>query len=131
MTLKSAMQDVEDRTLRAVTGVLAKLNYLVSLRGQDGTYSHWGLERVHGEAATQSALKDSHRGLVSLILRTQLRNLVRDLKESAESEEAAEDLLGQLQERSAHVVPPKPGAGTARHLNSVLHALSRLVRNQR
>lgn len=130
MTLKSAMQDVQDRTLRAVTGVLAKLQYLVSLRNQDGAYSHWGLERVHGEAATQNALQDAHRGVVSSILRTQLRNLFRDLQETSGSENEATELLDQLQS-SPKIVPPKPGAGTERHLNSVLHALARLVKNQR
>jgi hypothetical protein len=124
------MQDVQDRTLRAVTGLLAKLQYLVSLRTQDGTYSHWGLERVHGEAATQNALKDAHRGVVSSILRTQLRNLFRDLQETSGSEKETADLLDHLQ-ASPQIIPPKPGAGTERHLNSVLHALARLVKHQR
>jgi len=130
MTLKSAIQDVQDRTLRAVTGALAKLQYLVSLRNQDGSYSHWGLERVHGEAATQNALKDAHRGVVSSILRTELRNLFRDLQETSASEKEAADLLDHLQ-ASSQIAPAKPGAGSVRHLNSVLHALARLVKNQR
>jgi hypothetical protein len=130
MTLKSAIQDVQERTLRAVTGALAKLQYIVSLRNQDGSYSHWGLERVHGEAATQNALKDAHRGVVSSILRTELSKLFRDLQETCDSEKETSDLLDHLQ-ASPHIVPPKPGAGTERHLNSVLHALARLVKNQR
>jgi hypothetical protein len=130
MTLKSAIQDVQDRTLRAVAGALAKLQYLVSLRNPDGSYSHWGLERVHGEAATQNALKDAHRGVVSSILRTELRNLVRELQETSASEKEAADLLDHLQ-ASSQIAPAKPGAGTERHLNSVLHALARLVKNQR
>ena len=130
MTLKSAMQDVQERTLRAVTGMLAKLQDLVSLRNQEGAYSHWGLERIHGESATQNALKDAHRGVVSSILRTQLRNLFRDLQETSGSEKETADLLDHLQ-ASPQIVPPKSAAGTERHLNSVLHALARLVKNQR
>ena len=130
MTLKSAIQDVQERTLRAVTGALAKLQYIISLRNQDGSYSHWGLERIHGEAATQNALKDAHRGVVSSILRTELRKLFRDLQETSGSEKEASDLLDQLQ-ASPQIVPPKSAAGTERHLNSVLHALARLVKSQR
>ena len=116
--------------MRAVTGLFAKLQYLVRLRNQDGAYSHWGLERIHGEGATQNALKDAHRGVVSSILRTQLRNLFNDLQETSGSEKEAADLLDQLQ-ASPQIIPPKPAAGTERHLNSVLHALARLVKNQR
>ena len=125
------MQDLQDRTLRAVSGLLGKLQYLASLRGPDGAYSHWGLERVHGQSATERALKDAHRGVVLSILRTPLRGLVQDLERSAESKEASVDLLHDLEKHPAALIPPTPGAGTERHLSSVLHALLRLVRNQR
>jgi len=83
MTLKSAMQDLQERTLRAVSGLLGQLDYLAGLRSRDGLYSHWGLERVHGEGATQRALRDAHKAVVTNILRTRLRNLVRDADELA------------------------------------------------
>jgi len=47
MTLKSALQDVKETTLAAVSGLLGKLAYLASLRrGQDG-YQHWGMSLMH------------------------------------------------------------------------------------
>jgi len=131
MTLKSAMQDLQDRTLRAVSGLLGKLRYLASLRGPDGSYSHWGLERVHGQSATERALKDAHRGVVSSILRTPLHRLVQDVEQSVGSQDGSVDLLQDLEKHSAELIPPTPGAGTERHLSSVLHGLLRLVRHRR
>ena len=64
MTLKSVKEDLQASTLRAISGKLAKLAYLASIRLEDGTYSHWGLSRVHGEASAQEALAEAHRGVV-------------------------------------------------------------------
>jgi hypothetical protein len=132
MTLKSAMQDLQERTLHAVSGLLAQLEYLAGLRSQDGVYSHWGLERVHGEEATRRVLRDAHKAVVTNILRTPLRNLVRDAEESASvlQTEASQFLQG-LREHPDQVIPANAAVGTERHLNSVLHALLRLVRNRR
>jgi hypothetical protein len=38
MSLKSALQDLKETTLSAVTGLLGKLAYLASLRGGQGRY---------------------------------------------------------------------------------------------
>ena len=38
MTLKSALQDVKETTLAAISGMLAKLVYLASLRRAQGRY---------------------------------------------------------------------------------------------
>ena len=108
------------------------MEYLASLRRQDGLYSHWGLERVHGEEATRRALKDAHRDVVSNILRTPLRNLVRDAEESAALKRTdPSELLEGLREHPAQVTPANAEITTERHLSSVLHALLRLVRNRR
>lgn len=132
MTLKSAMQDLQERTLRAVSGLLGQLDYLAGLRSQDGGYSHWGLERVHGQEATRRVLRDAHKAVVANILRTPLRNLVRDAEESASFRQAeTSQLLQGLREHPEQVIPANAEVGTERHLNSVLHALLRLVRNRR
>ena len=126
------MEDLQERTLRAVSGLLGKLDYLASLRTRDGLYSHWGLERVHGEEATRRALRDAHRAVVSSILRTPLRHLVQDAEESAAIQQTRpSELLQSLREHPAEVTPPNPGVGTERHLSSVLHALLCLVKNRR
>lgn len=132
MTLKSATQDLQERTLRAVTGLLGQLDYLAGLRTQAGLYSHWGMERVHGEEATRRALRDAHKAVVANILRTPLRSLVRDAEESASDRQTEpSQLLQALREHPEQVIPANPEVGTERHLSSVLQALLRLVRNRR
>lgn len=126
------MEDLQSRTLRAVSGLLAKLAYLSSLRETDGSYSHWGLARVHGDLATQHALRDAHRGIVTKILRTPLPVLLRDIDQSRNPEEGqAVDFIQKLKDHPAQLMPPEPGPGTERHLSSVLHALLRLAKTRR
>ncbi len=131
VTFKSIAEDFQERTLRAVAGVLGKLGYVAGLREADGTYMHWGLSRIHGDAATQRALTEAHKGLVSRILRMPMRKLLQDVEESSGSEETQKvAFVEKLHERPAQLLPPAPGAGTVRHLNSVLHALASLVKNR-
>jgi hypothetical protein len=131
MALKSIAEDLQDRTLRAVVGLMGKLRYLAGLREADGAYVHWGLARTHGEAATQRALAEAHRGIVSRILRMPLRNLLQDVQDSGGSDDSGQaELVANLNARPEQLVPPNPGAGAVRHLNSVLHALSSLIKNR-
>ena len=131
MVLKSVKEDLQASTLRAVTGLLGKLDYFVSLRQEDGTYQHWGLARVHGESAAQSALGDAHRGLVSSILRTPLAKLLEDLEESREAKGVSQaQFLDDLHTHECKIVPGNPAAGYHRHLSSVLQALSALIKNR-
>jgi hypothetical protein len=131
MTLKSIAEDLQDRTLRAVAGLLGKLRYLAGLREADGTYVHWGLARIHGEEATQRALSEAHRGIVSRILRMPLHSLLQDVEDSgATNDSGRAELLANLNARPEQLVPPHPGAGSVRHLSSVLHALSGLIKNR-
>src|SRR5437667_4724103 len=65
MTLKSALDDVLKTTVAAVSGIIGKLEYIAGLRDGNTKYTHWGLQRVHGEEATQQALGEAH-GLFSL-----------------------------------------------------------------
>ena len=76
MTLKSALQDVKETTLAAVSGLLGKLTYLASLRRAEGRYKHWGMELVHGPESSERALKAAHAEIVAGVLRAPLRSLV-------------------------------------------------------
>jgi len=129
MTLKSVKEDLQASTLRAVSGLLARLEYFTSLREEDGSYSHWGLSRVHGEEAAQRALAQAHQENVSLILRTPLLNLLDDAQQSSLQLGAVQErFLQQLQAHKIQIVPKTPSAGSPRHLSSVLRALSALVK---
>src|SRR5579872_5621355 len=84
MTLRSALQDVKETTLSAITGLLARLAYLGSLRHGHGRYEHWGMELVHGREAAEKALKSAHIEVMGTVLRTPLPSLEQDLRESGE-----------------------------------------------
>ena len=131
MTLQSALGDLKNTTLSAVQGLLARLEYLSSLRGPDGSYRHWGLSRVHGDAAAQRAVEDAHRATITGILRTPIERLVRDAQVSGEARGTdAETLVADLRARLPEMLPGQPSAGSGRHLSSVLHALLCLTKKR-
>jgi len=129
MTLKSALQDLRETTLAAVSGLLGKLSYLGSLR-RDGGYLHWGMSLVHGEEPSERAWKAVHTEVLSAVLRTPISKLVEDLHESVQdSPKTAAAYVEGMQERFSELIPSPPDAASAQHLNSVLIALSSLEKN--
>jgi hypothetical protein len=131
MRLKSALEDFEANTLGAVPGLLGRLSYVGGLRDGKGTgtgrYEHWGLARVYGDDAAQSAIRASHRVLLSEVLKKPLAVLLKDVPASCANEHLTEsEFLAALAQSS-----PKPLSPAARaHLGSVLSALSALVENR-
>ena len=83
MTLISPLEDLQESTLKAIAGSLPRLEYVARLRDKEGEYSHWGLVRVYGEGNAAKALSQAHRDVLSQILSTPLRNLVRDVQQSS------------------------------------------------
>lgn len=132
MTLKSALQDVRETTLAAVSGLLGKLAYLGSLRRGSTRYQHWGMETVHGPEATERALKAAHTEVVTSVLRTPIANLVKDVEESSRaSGMEAPELVESMRERFPDLLPPgKQDSPSATHLSSVLLALLKLEKNR-
>ncbi len=132
MTLKSALQDVKETTLAAVTGLLGKLAYLASLRRAQGRYEHWGMEVVHGPESSERALKTAHAEIVAGVLRTPLASLVQDLRESSQnSGVAAHTYIEGMRDNFDDLLPgERKDSPEASHLNSVLVALSRLEKNR-
>ena len=80
MTLFSAQEDLQETTLKAISGCLRKLEYVAGLRGQEGKCEHWGLVRVYGEAASNRALAEVHGQELSRVLSTPIRNLETDVQ---------------------------------------------------
>ena len=129
MTLKSAFEDLSHTTLEAISGCLRKLEYLAGLQEDRGDYSHWGFRKVHGDAPAKKALVAAHRAAISEVLCTPLRLLMEDVERSSVmAGVATETYLESLAERDERLLPKNPGAGSARHLSSVLHALLGLER---
>jgi hypothetical protein len=132
MTLRSALQDLRETTLAAVSGLLAKLAYLASLRRREGGYKHWGLALLHGEAPSERALQAAHTEVLSTVLRTPIPELVDDLRESSlESNANRGAYVDDMRERLSELLPSPEDKVSASHLNSVLVALSSLEKTQK
>ena|SRR5215471_13435009 len=132
MTLKSALQDVRETTLAAVSGMLGKLRYLASLRKKQGGYQHWGMALVHGEESSERALRTAHAEVVARVLREPIDSLVEDLQQSSQDRGISPDAyVDEMRERFGDLVPEEPqGSPAASHLNSVLVALSALEKSR-
>jgi hypothetical protein len=130
MMLDSALEDLRGTTLKAMSGSLRQLEYLARLRNSQGTYTHWGLARVHGDAAAGKALEQEHRAVVAKILSTPIQRLLADVEEcSRQAGMTSAQYLEKLAQE-LNLLPPDPGAGSERHLNSVLRTLSSLAKSQ-
>ena len=132
MTVNSPLEDLYRSTLRAISGLLRKLEYLAGLRDSENkNYSHWGFARVYGEISATKTLKQAHQKALSQVLSTPLEQLMGDAELSSnEVSLPAEVYLEQLEAKKEGLLTLDPGAGTQRHLNSVLHALSALEKNR-
>jgi hypothetical protein len=132
MTLKSALQDLRETTLAAVSGLLAKLAYLGSLRRREGGYLHWGMSLVHGEESSDRALKVAHSEVLSAVLKTPIADLMEDLRESSQdNQQTAGAYVEGMREQFSKLLPSPQDVASARHLNSVLVALSSLEKNSK
>ena len=131
MRLKSAVEDFEANTLRAIPGLLGRLSYVGRLQDGKGTgngrYEHWGLTRVYGDDAAQRAIRASHRVLLYDVLKKPLAALLKDVLASCSNEDLTErEFLATLAQS-----PPKPLSPAAlAHLRSVLSALLALVESR-
>ena len=132
MTLKSALQDLRETTLAAVSGLLAKLAYLGSLRRREGGYKHWGMTLMHGEDAADRACKQAHTEVLSKILRTPISELEEDLQNSSKSAlEPPRAYVESMRQQFDDLLPSPQDAVAAKHLNSVLIALSSLEKTHK
>ena len=127
MTLKSALQDLRENTLAAISGLLAKLSYLGSLRCREGGYKHWGMTLVHGEEASTRALKTAQSEVLSNVLRAPISELEEDLQGSSQAaNKPAAAYVEGMKDQFEELLPSPGDTASAKHLNSVLVALSSL-----
>ena len=133
MALYSAQEDLRDKSLKSVSGGLNKLQYLADLRDTTGiAYSHWGLSRLYGEQAARKALEEEHRSLIATLLAMPIQKLLEDVQRCSEAYGTSPELfLQRLRARKiSSLLPPDTSSAAERHLSSVLHALSALVKSQ-
>jgi hypothetical protein len=75
MKFYSPEEDIVVNTLAAIPSCIEKLNFLLNIREENGEFSHWGLERVHGKQRARAAISEAYRS----VLREVLIKPVRDL----------------------------------------------------
>jgi hypothetical protein len=128
MTLKSAYEDLRQRTVERIPGTWGRLKYVAGLRSSEGDYAHWGLERVHGTAAAQDAFREVHRTLVKGILRTRLSALQGELGQSSQAEGISPaSYVSTLRGSLNQLLPSGCPKESQLHLLSVLEALTILA----
>jgi hypothetical protein len=125
--VKSAYEDLRERTLEKVGGIWAKLDYLVSRRTAEGNYQHWGFERAHGKETAQVAFAQAHHSLIQTILRTRLRPLREDLQLTSTQAGASQvSYLSKLKAALPRLLPSGCPKVSERHLLSLLKTLAAL-----
>lgn len=133
MTLRSALEDLQQNTLSTLSGLLARLLYLGSLRGENGHYEHWGMKAIYGAETAERAIRTAHAEIVTAILKTPLAVLEEDLEVSrAASAISAPAYVKHMRDHFEDLLPTGNVDGPrAAHLNSVLAALLSLKRHPR
>lgn len=129
MTLKSAFEDLSRTTLKAVLGFLGKLEYLAGLRAHRDEYAHWGFQKVYGQQTANKTLNTAHQEAASAVLAMPICHLLEDVENSCQT--MGDDpylYITKLSQKRNTLLPRNPGPGSTRHFNSVLRALSGLVR---
>lgn len=121
MRFRSAKDDLQETTLAAVPGLLARLDYLAGLRQADGGYSHWGLAKVHGEEAASEALAAAHREAAAEVLRQPLDKLYDEVAAVARMNERA----------AAELLPAEADALARAHFSLVWDVIASVARRRR
>jgi hypothetical protein len=131
MVLKSAYDDLLQRTLGKIEGMWRKLTYVAERRALEGGYQHWGFERTHGTTAAHHTFARVHQSLVGTILRTQLRPLEEDLMLSSQAEGISPaSYVSKLAAGLSRLLPSGCSKATEVHLVSVVETLSALQNRQ-
>jgi len=127
MTLLPAAEDFSSRTLASIPGSLHRLIYLAGLRGEAGTYSHWGMEHIYGETTTSDAIAACHLRVLRDVLRMPLGELLAELRENPGTVEAADGILSDMRRNLTRLVPAAAPKLVHSHLSSVLVSLRALI----
>ena len=124
----SPSDDFSNRTLAAVPGTLAKLEYVSGLKSESGVYSHWGLSRTYGQAVANQTVAGAHSELFLAVLRSPLKTLAEEICQQAEERGfSAGEYAAKLASEGERLIPESLRGGTRRHFNSVLQSLSALA----
>ena len=126
--LFTASSDFVLRSLAHVQSVIGKVLYCASLfDAKQGQYVHWGLTRMYGEPAVQSAIADNHRDLLHTWLTMRMAETVDDLSSYREVKGVkAEEAMAQIKQ-CLHALPPNAQPDLALHCSLYLESLEQLT----
>jgi hypothetical protein len=127
MTLLSAGEDFQTRTLASFDSPLERLVYLARTRDQAGHYRHWGMSKAYGEKAAAAAMAEAHSQVWIEVLRTPIPQLSGHLEEMDGSQRGA--LVAELRRLRQQSCPADLQGGSVRHFSSVLLVLETLCRS--
>ena len=125
----SPFEDFQVRTLSALSGLWMKLLYIAELRSADGTYSHWGHSRTHGESRSQAALARAHSDVYIALLRSPVRELVEEIENSGGIDQKKK--FGNIIAKQDGMIPKNLEGGSPRHFSSIALAVRLVCENQR
>jgi hypothetical protein len=125
MSLLDPTEDFLARSVRKVGGKIARLAFVGRLRHGADDYKHWGMERMFGKDAAQSAIAQVHTTVWRDVLITRIQDLESDFHKEPETL-----IRGELRWDES-VVPNDRGAGTKRHFAFLMKTLNLLLRHPR
>lgn len=124
MSYPTAIADLYARTLDRLPNVFARLKFFASVRRGDG-YAHWGLARMYGKQASETALAQAHSACVVGMLRSPVQSHLDDARRFAEEQEAeAANVLRELTDKNGVIAPSYPAPCPPEHLEWMLYVLS-------
>lgn len=126
MPLRSAVDDFVHVTVASVSGAWHRFVLVAQLKRGGEDYHHWGLERTHGKAPAQEAMRTAHKDVFIDLLRTPIPDLDGEISRESDPESDPRTLLPE----APALAPSDPGGGSKAHLRWLVRCLSYLRQNQ-
>jgi hypothetical protein len=111
----SAFDDFVNSTLSTMPNGLERLEFVAKMKAPEG-YAHWGLERVHGKAAAQSAIATAHADIFEGVVITPISELA----------DAGSRISTALCDDPGRATPTDLRGCSPRHFNWILRVLNLL-----
>lgn len=129
MPLLSALEDFVQRSLDTLPSVWEKLRFVRSLRADDASYRHWGLEEKYGAHEAHAAIAEAHSSLAEELASTPLSDLWLGVEQGASREQIELSVL--LHDLETPLTIPADLRGVVpEHLQLIVRNLSRIARHQ-
>ncbi len=108
--IAAAVEDLEQRTLASIPGVIARLVYLGSLRDfNSGDYQHEGFVYRHGRVAAAAALTICHRQVFQDVLLLPMADLTREIETYFQTTESpAKTMMAWRRLKAFQLLTPVP-----------------------